>query len=89
MHVGGFYPNKKLPVRLVAGVWCLSCFVIVTAYSSVLISFIVSPNLKPIVSSIQDVFNVPGLKIVAPKGSSWERVMSVCIYLFTFSFKFE
>lgn len=72
-----FCSSKKLAIRLVAGAWCLACFVLVTAYSSVLISFIVSPNLKSIINSIHDIPKVAGLKAVAVKGGTMERVMSV------------
>ena len=74
---GGWCSSKKLAIRLAAGTWCLACFVVVTAYSSVLISFIVSPNLKPIINSIYDIPKNPGLKVTAVEGSTLHRVMSV------------
>ena len=76
-YKGGWCSSKKLAIRLAAGAWCLASFVIITAYSSVLISFIVSPNLKPIIESIRDIPKVPGLQVVAIKGSSIERVWPV------------
>jgi len=85
---GGFCSSKKLAIRLAAGTWCLACFVIVTAYSSVLISFIISPNLKPIINSIQDIPKVSGLRVVAVKGSSVDRIMSVKQLFWSFVFTF-
>ena len=81
LRSGGCCSSKKLAIRLAAGTWCLACFVIVTAYSSVLISFIISPNLKPIIESIRDIPNVPGLRVVAIKGASVERVLSVIVIM--------
>lgn len=39
---------------ILAGTWGLSCFVVVTAYNSVLISFITTPVYQPLVKSIHD-----------------------------------
>ena len=66
-YKGGWCSSKKLAIRLAAGAWCLASFV----------SFIVSPNLKPIIESIRDIPKVPGLQVVAIKGSSIERVWPV------------
>ena len=77
LRSGGWCSSKKLAIRLAAGAWCLGAFVIVTAYSSVLISFIISPNLKPIIESIRDIPKVPGLQVVGVAGSSLNRVWPV------------
>jgi hypothetical protein len=78
---GAFCPNRKLAIRILAGTWCLACFVIFTAYSSVLISYIVAPNLKPIIDSLNDLPKVPGLKMIVEKGATMEMMFLVFIYL--------
>ena len=60
--------NRKLAVRFLAGAWCLTCFVLVTAYSSVLISFVTSPNYKPLVNSIYDLPKDTRIKMTVNKG---------------------
>ena len=72
-----FCPSHKLVIRLIAGTWCLACFVFVTAYSSVLISYIVAPNIKPIIDSINDIPRVSGLQVVVDKGSTIDMYFSV------------
>ena len=81
-YQGGWCSSKKLAIRLAAGTWCLACFIIVTAYSSVLISFIVSPNLKPIINSIEDIPKVHRLKVTTIEDSTIHRIMSVRHALF-------
>ncbi len=61
--IGAYCGNRQLAIRLAASAWCLACFVLVQAYSSTLIAFITSPNNKPIIDSVYDIPNVPGLKI--------------------------
>ena len=72
-----YCPSRRLAIRIVAGAWCLTCFVLVTAYSSVLISYIVAPNLKPIIDSFDDIPKVSGLKVVVDKGSSMDQFFTV------------
>ena len=76
---GAVCPSRKLATRILAGTWCLACFVIFTAYSSVLISYIVAPNLKPIIDSANDIPKVPGLKMVVEKGATMEMMFLVIL----------
>ena len=80
----GFCPSHKLAIRIVAGTWCLVCFVLITAYSSVLVSYIVAPNLKPIIDAIEDMPNVPGLQMVTVKDSSIDNFFIVRIFTIYF-----
>ena len=53
--LGSNNTNRKLAIRFLTGAWCLTCFVLVTAYSSVLVSFMTAPeSYKPIINSIHD-----------------------------------
>ena len=55
---------RQLVIRLFTGAWCLAGFVLVTAYSSVLISFVTAPNpFKPLVNSIEDMPAHPNVKL--------------------------
>ena len=46
--------KSKIKIRLVLGAWCLVCFVLVTAYSSVLTSFIMAPDYTILISSLRE-----------------------------------
>lgn len=45
--------NRKLPIMLVSAGWCLSTFVLVTAYNRLLTSYIMAPNPQPLFKSIR------------------------------------
>nr|CAH0100778.1 unnamed protein product [Daphnia galeata] len=53
---GGSCASELLSFRFVAGVWCLAAFIFVQAYTSTLITYIVTPNNPPLINSINDVF---------------------------------
>ena len=75
--VGSSCPDKKLAFRVIAGAWCLACFVLVTAYNSVLISFVTSPNAVPLISSIHDLKNTTAVKLVVDKGMGFDITLTV------------
>ncbi|EFX71751.1 hypothetical protein DAPPUDRAFT_111452 [Daphnia pulex] len=64
---GAYCEKRQLAIRIAAAAWSLACFVLVQAYSSTLIAFITSPNTKPIINSVNDIPNVPGLKITVSR----------------------
>ena len=49
--VGGTYTVNRLPMRLIAGVWILAAFVFVQAYNSTLITYVLAPTNRPLVTS--------------------------------------
>lgn len=69
--------GRWLAIRILVGTWCLACFILIRAYSSVLTSFIVSPNLKPVIDSIEDIPKVPGLQVVIDKESTLYKSLAV------------
>lgn len=77
MLSGRYIKRKNLALRLGAAAWCLGSFVLIQAYSSTLISFITTPNRKPIVNSIYDIPNVPGLKITVFKNFAVDVLIMV------------
>ena len=49
------YNLKLFIIRLLGATWCLGCFFLATAYSSVLLSFLLAPDTyKPIINSINE-----------------------------------
>ena len=75
--LGGYFSGKKLALRSVAAVWCLSCFVLIQSYSSVLISVMTLPKLKPIINSVYDIPKISGLQVVANRGMAVQAALSV------------
>ena len=71
--------NQKLGVQLFAGAWCLSCFVLVTAYSSVLISFLTAPDntYSPIVNLINDLPMKPDVRVTVDRSKFPDIVFQV------------
>ena len=67
--IGNKNQRKSLVIRLMTGAWCLSCFVLITAYCSVLVSFLTEPETsKPIIDSINDLIKHPKLRVTLNKG---------------------
>jgi hypothetical protein len=55
-------------VRCFTGAWCLACFVLITAYSSVLISFLTTiGDYKPLVNSVNDLPKNPNIRLTVIK----------------------
>ncbi|XP_046449207.1 ionotropic receptor 93a-like [Daphnia pulex] len=52
---GGSCTSKRLPFRLVAGVWTLAAFIFVQAYTSTLFTYVVAPVNYPLVDSMYGV----------------------------------
>lgn len=72
---------------MLIGTWCVACFVLLTAYSSVLTSYIVAPNLKPVIDSIYDIPKVPGLQVVIDKDATLYKVLMVKSHTFGVKFR--
>ena len=61
---------RQLVIRFVTGAWGLSCFVLITAYSSVLVSFLTAQDntYNPLVNSVNDLLNNTDVRVVVNKG---------------------
>lgn len=68
--IGNMSKRKSLVIRIMTGAWCLSCFVLITAYSSVLVSLLTEPEMlnKPIIDSIDDLIKHPEIRVTVKKG---------------------
>lgn len=70
INSGQVFRQRKVSVRCLAGAWCVTVFLLVTAYCSVLTSFITSPNYKPLINSIRDLPKKPDIKLITVRGLS-------------------
>jgi len=72
--------SRQLAILLLAGAWCLVCFVLVTAYSSVVISFLTAPEtFKPIINSINDLPMKPEIRVTVNKGWTPDKIFEVIL----------
>jgi hypothetical protein len=62
---------------MVAAVWCLAAFVLVTGYNSLLISYVTSPIAEPIIQSIKDLGNTSDIHVVVDAGMGIDYILSV------------
>ena len=70
--------NRQLAVRFLTGAWCLTCFVLVTAYSSVLLASLVAPDkFEPIINSADDLPNKPEIRSTVYKDQSADVLFQV------------
>ena len=74
---GGPIVSKRLPIRLVAGIWCLAAFVLSQAYNSTLITYVIAPNNPPLINSVLDIVNNPNIHLVVEKNMGLDVVISV------------
>nr|CAH0101150.1 unnamed protein product [Daphnia galeata] len=73
---GGPIISKRLPIRLVAGIWCLAAFVLSQAYNSTLITYVIAPNNPPLINSVLDIVNNPNIHLVVEKNMGLDVVIS-------------
>ena len=65
-------------MRLVLGAWCIAAFVLVTAYQSLLISYILAPEMEPpIVNSLADLANKTNVQLLIEKGLPIDSFLTV------------
>lgn len=67
-YSGGYCWHRRLYFHILAGAWCLTCFVLTTAYSSVLISFVTMPNYQPLIRSVYELQTKPKIGVTVEKG---------------------
>ena len=73
--------SKKFAIRLVVGAWCLLAFVLVTAYQSVLVSFIMSSGIEPpLVKSLSDLLSKPNVHVSVEKGKGIDNSLMVIAF---------
>jgi len=74
--------RKQLFYRVLLGCWCLASCVLVYAYSSLLVSYLTIPTLKPAAKSLDDISlrNVQNLEPIAEKNTLSTNFMTVAVY---------
>ena len=82
MAIGGSFTVNRLPIRLIAGAWSLAAFVFVQAYTSTLITYIVAPTNRPLISSFNQLTERPDIHLVMKDLGLLEHLLRVF-----FSFK--
>ena len=73
--------HRNLVIRFFVGAWSISCFVLVTAYSSVLISFLTEPadTFIPLVNSVNDLLNKTNVRVTVNKGLIADTLIKVTL----------
>ncbi len=56
--------GKSAKLRLVGGSWCFAALILTTMYSDILIVFIMAPDIKPLVSSVQELADISKANLV-------------------------
>ena len=79
MIKGGFCLPKRLPIRIIASVWCAATFVLVNSYYSTLISYVSASYRQPLIEDVNDIPTHPDVKIVINRGLAIDNVLSVCL----------
>ena len=74
---GGVCYPRNLSIRYVASTWCLAALILTSIYSTTLISYVASPNWKPLVHSIYDIPMKPGVDIVVDEKNFVDAYLSV------------
>lgn len=67
----------RLAVYFVLGSWYLGTFVLISAYNSVLVSYILGSNAEPLVDSVTDLAGKPNVRLVVDEGKGIDIVLSV------------
>ncbi|EFX82160.1 hypothetical protein DAPPUDRAFT_316758 [Daphnia pulex] len=70
---GGPCTSKRLPYRLVAGVWTLAAFIFVQAYTSTLFTYVVTPVNKPLINTINDIAEHPDINLMVKTAGTMDR----------------
>lgn len=69
--------SKNLMIRIIIISWCIASFALTNFYSALLISFVTSPTLTPLINSIYDVPNRPDVRVAVNRGINLEAVILV------------
>ena len=72
-----FVPSYKLKLRIAVGAWLLAAFVLMSAYSSVLISFILAPQFKPLLENVKELGHRKDLLPATVKGNGPDAMIMV------------
>ncbi|EFX82390.1 hypothetical protein DAPPUDRAFT_316803 [Daphnia pulex] len=77
---GGPCRSKRLPYRLVAGVWTLAAFIFVQAYTSTLFTYVVTPISEPLIDSVYDVVNNGDINLLVRETGFMNTLLSASLF---------
>ncbi|EFX82391.1 hypothetical protein DAPPUDRAFT_316802 [Daphnia pulex] len=77
---GGACLSKRLPYRLVAGVWTLAAFIFVQAYTSTLFTYVVTPISEPLIDSVYDVVNNGDINLLVRETGFMNTLLSASLF---------
>ena len=69
--------TKKLSIRIVAAVWCLGTFVIISLYRATLISYITLNRPEQLIHSAEDLVHRPNVHLLVEDGLNVQAVLKV------------
>lgn len=76
MSQGGSFRTIRPALYFVVGSWCLGAMVLISAYNSILTSYILGSNAKPLVDSALDVVGNSNVNIAVNKGNGVDLFLS-------------
>jgi len=74
--------TTNLPILSGVATWCLATFVLVTAYNSLLTSYIMAPNPQLLINSIDDLKTRPHIRVVTDKDRNADALLMVSLLLY-------
>ncbi|EFX87007.1 hypothetical protein DAPPUDRAFT_312495 [Daphnia pulex] len=77
MSQGGPCSSKRLPFRIVAGIWTLAAFIFVQAYNSTLFTYLVTPMKHSLINSPYDIPESKEVRLLVKKGSPMDTALSI------------
>lgn len=81
--IGVTISDQRLPIRVMLVFWIVSISFMILSYSSTLISFVSSPLREPVIDSVYDIAENPGLKLVVYKGHAPDVAFTARYYYIT------
>ena len=78
--IGIFSPFTKYSFRILAGCWLLAALVLVNSYSSIVVSSLTLPQMKPTIESFEDLAASEEVSIVLRKDFAISQEILVCVY---------
>ncbi len=84
--IGTLGLRKCLKLRLVMGAWCLVSVCLITAYSSVIVSFVMAPHYRPLVDTVKQLAENEDINPLVVKNMGVDIFILVCLKWNTYSF---
>ncbi|KAI9561655.1 hypothetical protein GHT06_012615 [Daphnia sinensis] len=75
INQGGSFRSMRPALYFVVGSWCLGAMVLISAYNSILTSYILGSNAKPLAHSAGDIIGNSMVNIAVTKGSGVELAL--------------